>query len=370
MKIHQFVHTLNYGDAISGEAITIRRMLMRAGIESTIYSVNAHEKVKSETVPWGQFEADAAASAGEPCGVILHYSIASPLNDLFQRCSSAFRGIIYHNLTPEHWFLGYNARVVADLRKARAGLEQAVRSADLVLADSAFNLEEIRSFCRREPAVFPLVIDTEKWGLEANPGIAAALRGHGGKNILHVGRTAPNKSLEDILKVFYFYHHKMNKESRLWLVGSDVDTEIYSFELRQLAQELQIQEAVTFVGSVADSELKSFFQNADCYLCMSEHEGFCVPLIEAMHFGLPVIAYDAGAVKDTIGTAGIVVSEKRHALIAELLQQVLQDGALRGKLVEAGRRRVAEFGLSRFGERIEAQIAGPMRKWAADRLTK
>lgn len=359
MKIHQFVHTLAYGDAISNEALQLRRALQKQGIGSEIFVVHAHEKLKAQTRPYqtlGELPRD------EKTVFILHYSIASPLNEIFNDLQDCLRVLIYHNITPETWFLAYNARVVGDLRSARAGLAKAVNSADLVLADSAYNLSELST--DKPSAVFPLVLDEDKWNIAANAGIAGLLSSGGRANFLHVGRTAPNKCLEDILKIFYFFHHKIDKQSRLWLVGSDIDTEIYSFELRRLALELHIEEAVTFAGSVADCELRSFYENSDIYLCMSEHEGFCVPLLEAMHFGVPILAYAQPAVKETLSGAGIIFGEKRHAEIAEAAQLVLADNSLREKCVRAGRERLQEFGWTRFEERLAKHLIHPAQEWA------
>ena len=254
MRCHQFVHTLNYGDAISGGALLLRRVLREEGVESEIICVHAHEKLKGECRRVSG-AGDLLSPGQRDSGLILHYSIASPLNSLFEASTSHFRFVVYHNLTPDRWFWGYNSRVVADLRQGRKDLARVVSLADRVIADSAFNGAEIGSFSRHEVGVIPFVFDPERWGMAANPGIAAALRGHGGKNVLHVGRIAPNKCIEDVIKAFYFYHHKIEKRSRLWLVGSDIDTEIYSFELRKLVRDLHLDEAVTVVGSVADSEL-------------------------------------------------------------------------------------------------------------------
>jgi glycosyltransferase involved in cell wall biosynthesis len=358
MILHQFVHTLAYGDAISGEALTIRRLLIEQGIETEIYAVNTDPRYKNLTLSNRDFPADFNGA------VLLHYSIASPLNDLFLTLNNAKRAVLYHNLTPEQWFFPYNQRVVADLRQARSGLEAVVRSADLVLGDSAYNLIELEAFLKQPGKVLPLPFDSKKWDIEANPGILEVLNSHGksngGVNILSVGRTAPNKCLEDIIKCFYFYHHKINRESRLWLVGSDTDTEIYSFELRDLIDQLQLRDAVTMVGAVADTELKAFYKGADLYLCMSEHEGFCVPLIEAMNFKLPIIAYDSCAVASTLGTAGLVVAKKAHAEIAELMNLVLTRNDVKASLAQAAERELSRFSLEQFSAHLRSELLTPL----------
>lgn len=366
MRIDQFVHTLQYGDAISGEALALKRILQNEGFESEIYYVHAHELVKKEGREYSGYQSTGTRDEA----VILHYSIASPLNDLFLELDKSFRLAVYHNLTPERWFLSYNYRVVQDLIRAREQLREVVQSADIVLCDSTYNQQEVLEFTPRSSAVFPLVLDAAKWSIEANAGIARAVKGHGGKNLLSVGRIAPNKCLEDVLKIFYFYHHKYDTSSRLWIVGSDTDTEIYRFELGRLAQHLRLSHAVSFVGAVADSELKSFYENSDLYLCMSEHEGFCVPLIEAMHFGLPIVAFDSCAVKETLGGSGLLAKEKKHHEIAGQCATIIRDAALRERMIAKQREQLGRFALASFAAQVRTQIIEPVTSWMQHKSEK
>jgi L-malate glycosyltransferase len=354
MKVYQFVHTLNYGDAISGEAITISKMLNMMGYENAIYCVHAHPKVKHLASNIKTFENDFVTKNSCPEVVILlHYSIASPLNEIFCNISGTKKAVIYHNLTPSKWFRGYNTRVFDDLEKGREELPELLKLADLIIADSTFNSQEIEPF---SSIVLPLPLDTEKWNVTPNAGISNLLKSSNLKNILHVGRIAPNKCIEDIIKAFYFYHHKIEPKSKLWLIGIDIDTEIYSFELRRLISKLSLKEAVTFVGSVSDCELRAFYENSQVYLCMSEHEGFCLPLVEAMHFGLPVIAYNSCAVTETVGEGGVLLLDKNPSLIAELIHRVICDTELNSELVTKGQERAKSFSNEEFACALEKAL--------------
>ncbi|MCC6933508.1 MAG: glycosyltransferase [Deltaproteobacteria bacterium] len=356
MRIDQFVHTLNYGDAISNEALTIQRLLRAQGIASDIYVIHAHEQVKQYVRYWATNRDEILAGKDSQQAIILHYSIASPLNAAFSDLRQLKRVLVFHNLTPAHWFLSYNDRVVKDLEVGFSELPRLLPQADLLLADSAYNKKELLAFGAKDVNVLPLPLDSQKWSVAANAGIAAALRDHGGKNILHVGRLAPNKCIEDIIKAFYFYHHKIEKKSKLWLIGIDIDTEIYSFELRRLVSELRLEGDVEFVGAVADCELRAFYENSDLYLCTSEHEGFCVPLLEAMYFALPVIAYDACAVGETLGDGGVLIDHKRPAEIAEIMNLLLADNSLRAGLLTAAKARAVEFGLEKFEKLLQSEL--------------
>ena len=363
MQIHQFVHTLNYGDAISGEALLIQRLLREQGISSEIYSVHAHHYLKSVPKKHTEFvrDLDSAKAAGEQVAVVLHYSIASPLNDMFREQQGFMRAMIYHNLTPVHWYTNYNPRVTKDLRVGRDELPKLLSIVDVALADSSYNLGELHEMGLSGGDVLPLALDKEKWRVSANNGISRILRSHSGVNLLHVGRFAPNKCIQDILKTFYFYHHKINRKSKLWLVGSSIDNELYNFELRRIATELRIDKAVEFVGSVSDTELRAFYENSDVYLCMSEHEGFCVPLIEAMQFDLPVISYGAGAVKETVGDAAVVIADKQPAKLAELIDLLITDRGMRDTLIERGRARASHFCEENFSTWLEDKLTSKLR---------
>ncbi len=339
--IHQLVHTLSYGDAISGEVLALQRCFRALGWSSEIYAINVHPRYQGKARDYRELE---SSFAGE---ILLHYSLGSPLNDLYRSMNSATRGLVYHNLTPPRWFEGVNPRIVADIKRGIQELPGLCAIADRIIADSNFNAQEIRTL-GFEAEVLELPIDPQRWQIETNSGIAALLKGDPGIHVLHVGRLAPNKCIEDIIKAFYFLHHHVAPQSKLWLSGIDIDTELYSFALKRLVYELGLDGAVQFVGALSDGELKALYENATVYLCMSEHEGFCLPVVEAMHFGLPVVAYESSAVVDTVGAGGILVRTKNPAYIGELLNEVSRNQELRSQLIPAGKARVAKLSFEIF----------------------
>ena len=192
MFVHQFVHVLNYGDAISGEAIAIKRLLEQQGIRCNIYCVHHHEKVKEYASDISEFSTFFEEDSDEHC-ILLHYSIASSLNDLYAKQKSAKKALLYHNLTPVSWFLPYNARVAEDLKVGHKELPELLSISDIVLADSTYNKSELEALGCSSCEVLPLPIDQKKWGINSNNGIAKVLSSNGCKNFLHVGRLAPNK---------------------------------------------------------------------------------------------------------------------------------------------------------------------------------
>jgi glycosyltransferase involved in cell wall biosynthesis len=357
--IHQFVHTLSYGDAISSEVLALRRSLRELGIQSEIYCINVHPRYKGEAHDYRDFVSHHGADFSGTA--LLHYSLGSPLNDLYLSLKKSRRSLIYHNLTPPHWFEGVNPRIVSDIKRGQEELPLLCKATELLIADSAYNAGELKDL-GFDAVVLPLMIDPARWDVPSNPGIASLVQNGAAINVLHIGRFAPNKKLEDIIKVFYFLHHHVNSNSRLWLVGIDIDTELYSFSIKRLVEELRLSHAVTFAGCLDDTEIRALYENSSVYLCMSEHEGFCLPAIEAMHFGLPVIAYGSSALPDTIGGGGIIVTEKKHPEIAELISKIHEDAALRSLLVQRGRERVQELQYDKFKENVSAVFGMASKK--------
>ena len=342
--VHQLVHTLTWGDAISGEVLALQRCLQAKGIESGIYAIHVDPRYRGQAHSYREFPAGFAGS------VVLHYSLGSPLNDLYRGLATARRILIHHNLTPAKWFKGINPRIASEIEHGVRELPELCRLSDRLVADSSFNAGELEAFGFKA-AVLELPIDREKWAVEANPGIVELLRSQPGPHVLHVGRIAPNKCIEDVIKAFAFFQRFHREDAKLWLAGGDIDTELYSFSLRRLVRDIGVSESVIFTGRMADSEIRALYENCHAYLCMSEHEGFCLPLIEAMHFGLPVIAFDSSALPDTLADGGILVREKKPLAIAALLERLHTDTAMRDALVQAGRERAAQLSFEGFAAR-------------------
>ncbi|MFM1847577.1 MAG: hypothetical protein RL417_1051 [Pseudomonadota bacterium] len=356
--IHQFVHTLSYGDAISGEVLALERCFRAAGRESEIFALNVHPKYKGRARTIAEFPAEFK---GE---VVLHYSLGSSLNGVYAGLGNATRTLIYHNLTPARWFEGVNPRIVDDINAGLAELPRLCAVTDRLIADSTFNAGELKAL-GFDAQVLELPIDAAKWSIPKNETIARLIGGEPGLHLLHVGRLAPNKCIEDIIRTFWFIRRFIEPESRLWLVGIDIDTELYAYTLKRLVHDLELGDAVTFAGCLTDDEVRALYEGATAYLCMSEHEGFCLPLIEAMYFGLPVAAFGASAVPDTVADGGIVFYEKRHAAIAEMIGEIYRNGELRQKLAAAGCARVQALSFERFEKRVGALFGDTTRARSA-----
>jgi glycosyltransferase involved in cell wall biosynthesis len=279
------------------------------------------------------------------------------------RCRRVVR---YHNVTPAHFYEPYDARCTRDCRRGREQVrELADAGCDLYLSASAFNQAEFRGL-GVEPArcavVPPLHQVARLAAVEPDPEVLRDL-GDGLTNLLFVGRLVPHKGHRFLLEAFAAYHHHYNNHSRLVLIGKgDWRLGAYSNGLYEQARRLGVRAQVVFVGGTTEAELRAYYERAHAFVVASEHEGFCVPVVEAMALGVPVVAYGAAATPDTVGAAGLVWDEPEPFLLAESIAGVVGDGPERAWLRAAGRCRYEEtFALPR----LEAEFVRAMAAVAA-----
>jgi len=200
---------------------------------------------------------------------------------------------------------------------------------------SEFNRRDLVALGCPRTTVLPLALDLRAPEKPRSP-VVRRLYDDGRRNVLVVGRLAPNKKIEDAVAAFAAYQKLFDPGSRLLLVGSDRGLEGYGRGLRERVRRLRL-ERVVFLGHVDDDDLRALYAVADVLLSLSEHEGFCAPLLEAMQFGVPVVAYDAGAVRETLGGAGVLLREKRPELVAGVLDELLRDREVRAAVTGAQR---------------------------------
>ena len=235
--------------------------------------------------------------------------------------------VIYHNITPAHFFLGFHPHLAGLCHHGRRELAAFAPRTELALGDSEFNRRELEQAGFARTGVLPIVLDLALY--ERPPSaVVRRLYDDGRTNVLFVGRIIPNKKIDDLIRSFAFFQRFVKPHSRLLLVGDHRGFERYLDRLQELVRELRVDEVV-FTGQVDDDELYAYYRLADVFLCLSEHEGFGVPLQEAMLFGVPVVAYDAGAVRETLRGGGLLLKDKSPELVAELLDRVTHGGDLR-----------------------------------------
>jgi glycosyltransferase involved in cell wall biosynthesis len=214
------------------------------------------------------------------------------------------------------------------------------------LSDSRYNEAELVEAGYRATAVAPVLIDLEALSAHAAGGAEADVEARVGLRVLFVGRITPNKAQHDLIKALAVYRRLYDPRARLHLVGG-VAAPRYQTALEGFVAALGLEEAVTLTGAVPAGVLAAHYRDADVFVCLSEHEGFCVPLLEAMHHGLPVIAYAAAAVPETLAGAGVLLTDKSPATVAAAIHAVVSDTGVRDALVAAGGTRVKDFALER-----------------------
>jgi len=227
---------------------------------------------------------------------------------------------------------------------------------DYALADSEYNAKELRKlhYCCSVD-VMPILLSFEDYEKQPDAQTVEEF-GDGKTNIIFTGRIAPNKKQEDVINAFYHYQKYYNPDSRLILVGSYFNMEGYYEQLRDYVQKLGAKDVV-FTGHVSFEKMLGCYHGADLFLCMSEHEGFCVPLLEAMYFDIPIVAYQSSAIGYTLGGSGILLDKKNPLETAGVMDKVIRDEALRNRILSKQRKRLQDFGKERterlFMEKIE-----------------
>ena len=339
IKIHQVLATLSYGDAIGHEVLGIQAILTRAGFESDIFVETADLRLEPLTRVYPEL-----LGASHPDNILIHhFSIGSRASRMAFALPDRMI-LVYHNITPPAYFIGIHPLLVQLCYAGRRELTAYVDRCDLALGDSEFNRQELEQIGFPKTGVLPVVPNFAHLDVQPNRVIAGAFDDEW-TNILFVGRLIPNKRIEDLIRFFHVYRLKHNPRSRLLLVGSHGGFEDYLAMLRELAVTLRTPD-VHFTGQVSDEELTAFYDVADLFLSASEHEGFCVPIVESFYKGIPVLAYAATAVPLTMDGAGVLYETKDPRHVAALMHTVLSDTALQDRVVRA-----QEAALDRLFER-------------------
>jgi glycosyltransferase involved in cell wall biosynthesis len=263
------------------------------------------------------------------------------------------RVLQYHNVTPAHFFAPYDANL---FRLAALGREEIRRLAgrtDAALADSEYNRRELEAFGFTNTAVFPIAVNLDRIRRAPPRPALEAILDDGLTNVLFVGRIAPNKKIEDHIRLAEHYKRYVDIDYRFIFVGRTDGVPRYYNTIRALIQQYQMPaDRFVFTGPVPDEDLAVYYRSARVYLSLSEHEGFCVPLLEAMAADVPVLAYAATAVPDTLGGAGIQFAPKDLEHAAELLGELAYNDDLRARVIAGQRRRLAAFGDDRLRDAL------------------
>lgn len=349
-QVHQLLAALSYGDAIGNEALAIQAHLRRAGFESDIFAEHVHPRMAHLARPLWQY-----AQVSSPQTVCLfHFSIGSAAERLIFQAPDRLV-VIYHNITPAEFFIGFHPHLAGLCHHGRRELLAFAARTELALGDSEHNRAELEAAGFRRTAVLPIVLD---FSVYAQPPSRVVRRMYddGRVNLLFVGRVIPNKKIDDLIRTFAVFQRAVEPRSRLLLVGDTRGHERYQRRLGEQIEALRVNDVV-FSGQVDHDDLMAYYSIADAFLCLSEHEGFCVPLVEAMCLGVPVVAYDAGAVRETLRGGGLLLREKPPEVVAEILGEVVKPGGLRAAVLLSQARALAEWQALDFGALLLERLA-------------
>jgi glycosyltransferase involved in cell wall biosynthesis len=349
MKVAQILPSLSRGDAIGDFTFFIDEFLKSRGHHSAIFADGIHKSLRGQA---------QRCQSADPSGwdlVINHYSIHSePIEKLYLQCPGQ-RSLIYHNVTPDYFFKSYDAAFSELLKNGRQRFSKLAHVTDFSLADSQFNAQELSSLGFANPTVLGIPLSESAVLNARGDTVIESVLNDGWVNLLFCGRVAPNKCQEDLIRLLAWYQKYVRKRSRLILVGTGMDA--YLEDLDVIAQDLGVRDSVVFAGRVPNTEHAAFFRSAHVFVSMSEHEGFCVPLLEAMAHRVPIVAFEGGAVKETLGGAGLSFAGKDMPLMAEMIEELVTNLFFRRAMIAQQLLRLKDFSHEAISTKLDRFLA-------------
>jgi glycosyltransferase involved in cell wall biosynthesis len=351
MIVNQWVPAAHKGDAIGDSSRRMRDLLRAMGHTSDIYALTIDDALRGEV---RRFD-DAGAARGDL--TIFHFALPSPMTEAFARLRTG-RILQYHNVTPAAYFAPYDPALFRLASIARQELATLVGEVDLALGVSEYNRLELEALGFAPTGVLPLAVDLARLAnAPARPALEKALDDDF-VNFLFVGRIAPNKMIEDHIRLAEHYKRYVDAYYRFIFVGKFDAVPRYYATIRALISEYRmLNERFIFTGPVPDADLAVYYRKAAVYISLSEHEGFCAPLVEAMAADVPVLAYAAAAVPETLGGAGVQFAPKDLEYAAELLGALAFDDDLRTQVIAGQRQRLAHFSDARLEQQLASVVS-------------
>jgi glycosyltransferase involved in cell wall biosynthesis len=350
--LHQFVPNFAAGDAIGVHVRLTQAALRAAGWESEIFYDEAQAAVKKVGRHYTTWDRATDGRDGD-AWVLFQLSTGSRMTAFLLDQDVPF-GVYFHNITPPLYFERWEPGASENLRTALGDMKRLAPSARFAIANSTFSEGDLVEAGFTPTAVSPVLLDPKELAGSPNERLLQRLRREtagGGARWLFLGRAAPNKCQHDVIAAFAAYREVYDPMARLTLVGGRTSN-VYYRSLELLADELGVGASVELTDTISHEEKLACYRAADVFVCLSEHEGFKVPVVEAMHFGIPVVAYASSAVPETVGDAGVLLADKDPLVVAAAVDRVRRDEALRAELVEAGRKRADDFSLERTSRRL------------------
>jgi glycosyltransferase involved in cell wall biosynthesis len=347
--VHQFHPVLAPGDAMSAHVFALRDRLREWGHASEAYAVEAKPGVEG-VLPYRRLFRTL-----KPTDLLLmHFSMGHEVFDQLAKLQ-ARKVLVYHNVTPPEFFTGVNDHAAVHARLGLRQLAGLANHVDLAIGVSEFDRNDLAEIGFGNTTTVPILIDWARYEVTPDDSVLAALS-RPRPRILFVGRISPNKRQDELIRMIAYYRGCIDPDVQLFLVGSYRDQPRYHARCVALRDALDLASSVTFTGPVSTEALVAYYRRATVFLSLSEHEGFGVPLLESMYLGLPVVAYDAAAVGETLDGGGLKLHRKDLPEAAEASALVAERADLRERLVAAGHRRVRDFASDAVAQRTKEAL--------------
>ena len=343
-RIDQIIPSIIEHDAVSNHTFAAQRLLREMGFVSDIYAVIQGPGVEGRVLPIAQFERDNDPSHW----VMYQCSIGSQAAQVFAS-HKGIKLLDYHNITPEHLVERWLPPLGQEIRLGRIQLETLAPVVDYAIADSPFNAGELTALGYAHAEVVSVLIEADNINAVPDERTLARYAHGGGHNWLFVGQVAPHKAQHDLIMAFACYREFFDHEARLFIVGREMGS-AYRSALVRLVRALGLDEWVVMPGSVSTSELAAYYELCDAFVCLSDHEGFCAPIIEAMSRSLPVVAYSVAAVPDTVGDAGVLIDHKEPDYVACVVHALFESAELMARIGDRALAQAKLFTLERSEE--------------------
>ena len=330
--IYQILPVIAYGDGVSQQAFQLERKLRKIGYQCETYADSIQGKQLKKKV----FAYQKLPQTSDDDILLYHLSIGSHLVDVLLERKGRIV-VVYHNITPYGWFTKYDKTLERLCKQGRSDMKKMAARVEFCLADSQYNANELREAGYTCPiSVLPIMIDFDKWEH------TLAIKDSDSCNILFTGRIVPNKRVEAVIETFFYVKKYFIPNARLEIVGTYQENSSYFQKLQRYIRRLELTD-VFFKGHVSEGELIEAYEKADVYLSLSGHEGFCIPILEAMFFGIPVVALDCGAVSETMNGAGVLVKSTDGLLIAGVICDIINNAVLKSEIIKEQYKRLEEY---------------------------
>lgn len=342
--IHQFTPSIALGDGVSNGLLYIQKLLKELNYDSNIYVAREHI---DKDVKHYIYHIDEYKPAKNQI-LFYHHSIGHSYHDTIMQFEDK-KVMIYHNITPPHFFK-HNKYIQELCILGREQLAKSSRYFVASIADSDYNAKELKSYNYQNITTLPLLVDQENQTAH-KPNQALSQKHKETYNIIFIGRVVSNKAQHRLIDLAYALKQKGIKNFKIFIIGGASEPSYMNF-LHQYRKNLNLCDEVEITGKVSDEDLAAYYQEADLYLSLSNHEGFGIPLVEALRFDIPILAYDIGGISSTIPKEGLL-KRKSTSFLTKKILKLKGDKKLQSLLIKKQQTKLKTFSKQNIKNRLK-----------------